>query len=62
MGRNKQLRKRMAGQRKVIARHEQKIRAELGKPTPDFDYIREWEREIDVARKAVRKLREQLER
>jgi hypothetical protein len=62
MGRNKQLRKRIAGQLRVIAAHRQKIEAELRKPTPDSGYIRKWEREIDIAREAVRKLEELLEK
>lgn len=62
MGRNKQLRKRIAGQLRVIALHQEKIEAELRKRTPDSGYIRKWEREIDIARKTVRKLEEQLEK
>jgi hypothetical protein len=62
VGRNKPLRKRIAGQLRVIAAHQQKIEAELRKPTPDPGYIRKWEREIDIARKGMRKLEEQLEK
>jgi hypothetical protein len=62
MGRNRQLRKRIAGQCRVIASHQEKIEAELRKPTPDLGYIRKWEREIDMARNNVRKLEEQLEK
>lgn len=61
MGRNKQLRKRIAGQLRVIAAHQEKIKAELRKPTLDRDYIRKWEREIDIAREKVAKLSEQRE-
>jgi hypothetical protein len=62
MGRDTQLRKRIAGQLRVIATHNKKIEAELRRPTPDSGYIRKWDREIDVARKNVRKLTEQLEK
>jgi hypothetical protein len=62
MGRNKQLRKRIAGQRRVIARHEEKIEVELRQPNPDRGYITKWQREIDIAQKNVGKLREQLEK
>lgn len=62
MGRNKQLRKRIAGQLKTIAEHQRKIEEELRKPAPDSDYIRKWEREIDIARKTVRKLENGLEK
>ena len=61
MGRNKQLRKRIAGQFRVIGAHQEKIEAELRKPMPDLGYIRKWEREIDIARNNVRRLEEQLE-
>jgi hypothetical protein len=61
MGKNKQLRKRIAGQLRVVATHEKKIESELRKPAPYPGYIRKWEREIDIARKTVRKLEEQLE-
>lgn len=62
MGKNKQLRKRIAGQLRVIRAHQEKIDAELRKPSPDLGYIRKWEREIDIARKNVRKLEKQQEK
>jgi len=62
MGKNKQLRKRIAGQLRVIARHEDKIEAELRRLTPDLGYITKWRHEIDIARENVRKLSEQLEK
>ena len=62
MGRNKQLRKRIRGQLRVIAVHEKKIEAELSRPAPDPGYLRKWHREIDTARKIMRKLSEQLEK
>jgi predicted nucleic acid-binding Zn-ribbon protein len=46
---------------RVIATHGKKIEAELRRPTPDSGYIRKWHREIDFARKSVRKLSEQVE-
>jgi len=62
MGRNKQLRKRIAGQLRVIARHREKIESELHRPAPDLGYITKWRHEIDIARNNVRKLSEQLEK
>jgi len=62
MGKNKQLRKRIAGQLRVIAIHEKKIEGELRRPTPDSGYLRKWHREIDTTRKNMRKLSEQLEK
>lgn len=46
----------------VIAAHQEKIEAELSQVTPDSGYITKWQREIDIARKNVRKLSEQLEK
>jgi len=60
MGKNKQLRKRIAGQLRVIATHEKKIESELRKLAPDMGYIRKWKREIDTARNNMRKLEGQL--
>jgi hypothetical protein len=62
MGRNKQLRKRIAGQLRVIARHRAKIESELRRPAPDFGYIAKWRHEIGLAQNNVRKLTEQLEK
>jgi predicted nucleic acid-binding Zn-ribbon protein len=62
MGKNKQLRKRMAGQLRVISTHEKKIESELRMPVPDMGYIRKWKREIDTARNNMRKLEEKLEK
>jgi uncharacterized coiled-coil protein SlyX len=62
MGKNKQLRKRIAGQLRVIAAHQEKIEAELSQATPDSGYITKWQREIDIARRNMRKLNEQLEK
>ncbi len=62
MGRSKQLRKRMAGQLRVISAHEKKIETEVRKPSPDMGYIRKWRREIDIARSTVRRLEQQLEK
>ena len=56
------MRKRIAGQLRVMAAHQEKIEAELSQVTPDSGYITKWRREIDIARKNVRKLSEQLEK
>jgi len=61
MGKNKQTRKRIAGQMTTIAKHQRKIQEELGKPTPDVGYIRKWETEIDVAREKIKTLEKRLE-
>ncbi len=60
MGKNKQTRKQIAGQLRTIALHENKIAQELQKPSPDLGLLRKWEREIDSARKKMRKLESRL--
>ena len=62
MGKNKQLRKRIAGQLRVISTHEKKIESELRKLSPDMGFIRKWRGEIDIARSSVRRLEQQLEK
>ena len=62
MGKNKQIRKRIAGQLRVIRDHEEKIAEELLKATLDIRVIRKWERDIDKAQKQMRELEEKLAR
>jgi len=60
VGRNQQLRKRIAGQQRVIREHEDKIAEELQRGAPDIRLIRKWERDIDKAQKLMRDLEEKL--
>ena len=62
MGKKKQLRKRIAGQLKTIAKDQAKIEQEYGKPTPNIVLIRKWEKDIDIARRAVRQLEDRLDK
>ncbi|HEY6293102.1 MAG TPA: hypothetical protein VI455_16240 [Terriglobia bacterium] len=62
MGKNRQIRKRIAGQQHVIRQHEDKITEELHKGTPNIRLIRKWERDIDKAQKLMRELEEKLAR
>jgi len=62
MGKNKHTRTLIAGQLRTIMRHQRKIEEEIAKPSPNLDHIRGWEREIDNARRMVRKLEERLEK
>jgi hypothetical protein len=61
MGRNKHLRKLIAGQLNTIARHEMKIKAEMEKESPNLPRIRKWEKDIDTARRTMRRLEKKLE-
>jgi hypothetical protein len=62
MGRNKDLRKKIAGRRRMIERHEEKIRGELGKPHPDESLIAYWRSEIEAVKEKVEDLTRRLER
>jgi hypothetical protein len=62
MGRNKDLRKKIAGRQRVIERHEEKIRLELSKPHPDESLIAHWRIEIEAAREKATELTGRLER
>ena len=62
MGRNKDLRKKIAGYEAVIAEHEAKIRKELVRDQPDEGSIAGWKREIQVLRESVSRLTRRLKR
>ena len=62
MGRNKNLRKAIAGQQKVVRIHEAKIREERKKPQPSEEYIAGWELEIEVAKATLAHLMRRLKR
>jgi uncharacterized protein HemX len=62
MGRNRELRKRIASQDEVVRDHEQKIRQERMKLQPDEGVVRTWQREIAAARKKVDSLTRRLKR
>ena len=48
MGRNKDLREKIASIRRKIGEHEDKIRREHAKTQPNQNFIVHWEHEIDA--------------
>jgi hypothetical protein len=62
MGRNKDLRKKIAGRRRMIERHEEKIRGELAKANPDEALVAHWRGEIEAVKEKVADLTRRLER
>ena len=60
MGRNKRLRKQIAGLQAVIAEHHQKIARELMKTTPDRRLIVKWRKDIAVFEREIAKLLRKL--
>jgi hypothetical protein len=62
MGRNKDLRKKIAGHHRVIELHEEKIRRQRNKDNPDEDLIAGWLEEIAGHKKAIEQLSRRLKR
>jgi hypothetical protein len=62
MGRNNNLRKKIAGLREVAEKHEEKIRLERMKPTPNESYMQCWTREIHTATEKIEQLVRRLRR
>ena len=53
MGRNQDLRRKIAGRERIVEEHEEKIRRERMKPEPDEALIEYWRREIEARQKEV---------
>jgi 5'-deoxynucleotidase YfbR-like HD superfamily hydrolase len=62
MGRNQDLRRKIAGRHKVIEEHEEKIRHERVKLVPDESLIDHWQREIDARKSEIARLNRRLKR
>ena len=62
MGRNSDLRKKIAGYESIIAKHEEKIRVELAKDNPNELRIAGWRRETRVWEEIIIHLSRRLKR
>ena len=62
MGRNKDLRKKIAGRQRVIELHEEKIHQQRSKDRPDVELIAGWLDEIARHKKAIAHLSRRLKR
>jgi hypothetical protein len=62
MGRNKKIRKNIAGWEGAVRRHEAKIETERIKPEPDLYLIEHWENEIKSFKEMIDRLRRRLRR
>jgi hypothetical protein len=62
MGRNKKIRKNIAGWEHAVRRHEAKIETERAKAAPDLDLIEHWENEIRSFKQTIERLRRRLRR
>jgi len=62
LGRNKDIRKRIAGYYEAIAAHEAKIKSELAKDEPNEGRIAYWQREVAGLNATVARLKRRLKR
>lgn len=62
MGRNRKIRKNIAGWERAVRRHETKIEAERAKPEPDPSLIGHWESEIKSFKETIDRLLRRLRR
>jgi len=62
MGRNQDLRKKIAGCRRVIEVHQKKISGELLKQDPSDTLIDRWQREIETQERRAALLTRRLKR
>ena len=62
MGRNQDLRKKIAGCRRVIEVHQKRISGELMKPHRSDTLIAGWEREVEAQEKRITLLTRRLKR
>jgi ubiquinone biosynthesis protein UbiJ len=62
MGANKEICKKIAGHRSMIAEHEAKITKEWESPTPREHLIAYWQSRIDEVKLRITRLEEKLHR
>jgi hypothetical protein len=62
MGRNKEIRKKIKGHRRMVEEHRAKIEREVGSLSPRLDLIAYWEKRIREVEQRILGLEELLER
>ena len=62
MGRNKRIRKDLAGLERALRKHEEKIEIERAKPVPKSERIAHWEGEIRSFKEQMDRLLRRLRR
>ncbi len=62
MGRNQDLRRKIAGRQKVVEEHQEKSRRERMRSVPDESLIDHWQREIDARKSEIARLNRRLKR
>lgn len=62
MGRNRELRKKMAARECRIREHFDKMDAERAKLDPDWGLVEHWKSEIETWQEEVKRLRRRLEK
>jgi len=62
MGRNKEIRKKIDGHRRMLREHRAKVEEEGKRPNPDYHLIANWERRIRIVEMEILRLEEKLRR
>jgi len=62
MSRNKEIRKKIDGHRRMVREHRTKVDNERKRPNPDWGLIATWERRIRVVEMEILRLEERLRR
>ncbi len=62
MGRNKEIRKKIDGHRRMVREHRAKVEEERGRQNPDYGLIANWERRIRIVEMEILRLEERLRR
>jgi hypothetical protein len=62
VGRNKEIRKKVEGHRRMVLDHQVKVRQELKKPDPDYGLIANWEKRIHIVEMEIIRLESKLRR
>jgi hypothetical protein len=62
VGANKEIRKKIAGHRRMMAEHEAKIRKERESSVPRENLISYWQRRIDEVKRRIGHLEDKLQR
>lgn len=60
MGKRQKLRKKIAGQERVVDEHRRKIEEEMKKPRPNLRAIEKWLKDIRRAEEKIRQLKRRL--
>jgi len=62
MGRNKEIRRKIDGHRRMVQEHRAKVEEEGRRPNPDYGLIANWQGRIRIVEVEILRLEERLRR